>query len=287
MLPRQRASSARDAANYNEWVKRSVLERLQKINDDFYTGHGRDFSSTRQRLQPGVRRLVETLRGDESFLDLGCGNGTLARELARRGHRGAYLGVDSSEELLREARAAGWGVRAEFVRADLLELANARVSEPPLESGGRSIKRSDLHEVMEAVGKTRWMIVAAFAVLHHIPGRDQRQELLRGVRRWMEPQGRLFLSNWQFLDHPRLRARIRPWSTAGLTASDLEANDYLLDWRHGRTGLRYAHQFDEAELRDLSAACGFIVMETFYSDGANHKSGLYQVWQPGTAAPRN
>jgi tRNA (uracil-5-)-methyltransferase TRM9 len=265
-------------------VKRPVLERLRKINYEFYTGHGREFSSTRQRLQPGVRRLVETLRGDETILDLGCGNGALPRELAKHGHRGAYLGVDFSKDLVREAREMVADLSVRFVCVDLLELTDAPVSEPPLGSGSRSGNSSTLNEAHEALRTTRWTVVAAFAVLHHIPGRDHRQRLLRAICRWMEPNGRLFLSNWQFLDHPRMRNRIRPWPAVGLEAGDLDANDYLLDWRHGTVGLRYAHQFDEAELCGLAATCGFSVLETFYSDGADHRSGLYQVWQPATDA---
>ena len=262
-----------------------MLERLRMINYEFYTKHGRAFSSTRRRLQPGVRRLVETLRGDESILDLGCGNGALAQALAKRGHRGPYLGIDFSEDLLAEARQAVTGLSAQFVRADLVELMEPRVSKPPLRAGEPSIKPSSLSGAQTALMAMPWMIVTAFAVLHHIPGRDQRRQLLGAIRRQMRPEGRLFLSNWQFLDHPRMADRVRPWSAAGLDAGDVDVNDYLLDWRHGTLGLRYAHQFDMEELHELSAACGFAVLETFYSDGANHRSGLYQVWQPGTPAP--
>ena len=50
--------------------------------------------------------MLEMLKGDESILDLGCGNGEFARELAKRGHRGLYLGVDFSLPLLREAECS-------------------------------------------------------------------------------------------------------------------------------------------------------------------------------------
>ena len=76
---------------------------LIQINREFYTRFGDPFSATRHRIQPGVRRVLESLKGDESILDLGCGNGELARELAKRGHRGSYLGVDFSIPLLQEA----------------------------------------------------------------------------------------------------------------------------------------------------------------------------------------
>ncbi|HEY3476840.1 MAG TPA: hypothetical protein VGK56_19640 [Anaerolineales bacterium] len=55
--------------------------RLIEINREFYTRFGEAFSATRHRIQPGVRRVLEMLQGDESILDLGCGNGELARAL--------------------------------------------------------------------------------------------------------------------------------------------------------------------------------------------------------------
>ena len=73
------------------------------MNREFYTQFGDSFSVTRHRIQPGVRRVMGTLKEDESILDLGCGNGEFARELARGGHRGPYLGVDFSLPLLRDA----------------------------------------------------------------------------------------------------------------------------------------------------------------------------------------
>jgi len=51
------------------------------------------------------------LKGEESILELGCGNGELARELATRGHRGPYLGLDFSLPLLREAEGLPYGAR--------------------------------------------------------------------------------------------------------------------------------------------------------------------------------
>jgi 2-polyprenyl-3-methyl-5-hydroxy-6-metoxy-1,4-benzoquinol methylase len=66
----------------------STVARLIELNREFYMRFGDSFSATRHRIQPGVRRVLEMLKGDESILDLGCGNGELARELAKRGHRG-------------------------------------------------------------------------------------------------------------------------------------------------------------------------------------------------------
>jgi SAM-dependent methyltransferase len=45
------------------------------------------------------------LTGDETILDVGCGNGTYLSALRRRGHRGPVLGLDYSPGMARHARA--------------------------------------------------------------------------------------------------------------------------------------------------------------------------------------
>src|SRR6185503_8893271 len=97
--------------------------RLIELNRNFYDRFGRPFSATRQRIQPGVRRVLGLLKGDESILDLGCGNGEFARELAKRGHRGPYLGVDFSLPLLQEADSAFDGFSTKFLQLDLTQLS--------------------------------------------------------------------------------------------------------------------------------------------------------------------
>src|SRR5215216_7216511 len=108
---------------YNRDMHPDTAKRLIEINREFYTRFGDSFSATRGRIQPGVRRVLETLRGGESILDLGCGNGELARELAKRGHVGPYLGLDFSLPLLRDAEAQSEGFSAKFVQADLTKLS--------------------------------------------------------------------------------------------------------------------------------------------------------------------
>jgi 2-polyprenyl-3-methyl-5-hydroxy-6-metoxy-1,4-benzoquinol methylase len=236
----------------------STAQRLLALNRDFYERFGADFSATRQRLQPGVTRILETLRGDESILDLGCGNGELARTLARRGQRGSYLGLDFSLFLLREADSSPEGFSARFLAMDLTQLSVF----------------SDQLSVADG-----WSVVTCFAVLHHIPSRELRFRLLGMVNKLLAPSGRFIHSNWQFLNSAKLRRRVQPWERAGLTASDVDEGDYLLDWRRGGEGLRYVHQFSEEELAELAESTGFRVVESFHSDGEGGRLGLYQMWR--------
>jgi SAM-dependent methyltransferase len=231
---------------------------LIEINREFYTQFGDSFSATRQRIQPGVRRVLERLKGDESILDLGCGNGELARQLAKRGHRGAYLGVDFSLPLLREAESQPDDFSARFMEVDLTQLSGFR-------------------DQLSVAGD--WSLITAFAVLHHIPSKELRLDLLRVVNGQLKRNGLFIHSNWQFLNSEKLEARIQPWEAVKLSESDVEVGDYLLDWRRGGRGLRYVHHFDESELEALASASQFEVLDTFYSDGETGNLGLYQIWQ--------
>lgn len=238
--------------------------RLIELNREFYTRFGTSFSATRHRIQPGVRRVLESLKGDENILDLGCGNGELARALAKRGHRGSYLGLDFSLPLLREAESPPSGTSqpegfsARFMEVDLTQLL--AFSDQLLAAG-------------------YWSLITAFAVLHHIPGNELRLDFLRNVHRLLKPDGLFIHSNWQFLNSEKLKARIQPWEAVAVSSWDVDASDYLLDWRSDGTGLRYVHHFNEDELRQLAEVTGFKTLDTFYSDGETRNLGLYQVWR--------
>lgn len=119
-----------------------------------------------------------------------------------------------------------------------------------------------------------------FAAMHHIPSADIRLDILQTVRKLLVDDGKFILSNWQFLNSEKLKRRIQPWSRAGLAVDDVDEGDYLLDWRSGGEGLRYAHHFSYEELTGLAAQVGMRVIDSFLSDGDGGNLGLYQVWSP-------
>jgi tRNA (uracil-5-)-methyltransferase TRM9 len=268
----------KDYTYYNDGVNSATAERLLELNRQFYAQRGRDFSETRLRIQSGIQRIIKTIGVDETILDLGCGNGTFARELSQAGHRGRYLGIDSSAPLLEIAMNASYAFPVDFLQADLIQLPG----ELPgiLEVPGAKASEPQERESPDAPPASGgWSMITAFAVLHHIPGKDLRVALLRRARKLLSSEGRLALSNWQFTSSSRLRERIQPWDSVG-SGLELDSGDYLLDWRRGQLAFRYIHEFSEPELSRLAAESGFSVTETFYSDGADHRSGLYQFWRP-------
>jgi tRNA (uracil-5-)-methyltransferase TRM9 len=247
-------------------VNSNTIQKLIQLNHQFYQTFALQFSTTRQRLQPGVRKILEqgfqavpeAFPIDANILELGCGNGELARELARRGHHGDYLGLDFNADLLEEARH---NLPDDFRRSFLqINLASAGWD--------------------QLIPITPFDVVLAFAVLHHLPGEELRIQVLQKLRRLIKPDGSFIHSEWQFLNSPRLRERIQPWERSGLSTEDVDQGDYLLDWRSGGQGLRYVHHFSETELEALASSTGFQIIETFHSDGEGGKLGLYQLWMP-------
>jgi trans-aconitate methyltransferase len=233
-----------------------ICARLLRLNREFYQTFAQSFSQTRERLQPGVQRILDTLPLQVDLLDLGCGNGELARQLAKRGHRGRYLGLDSSPALLDVARKDQPHPVARFEEADLADPAWCSIPEPPFD------------------------LIFAFATLHHIPSDALRRRVLQEMHVLLAKDGRAMVSVWNFLDSERLRARVVPWEKIQLCEKDVEPGDHLMDWRRGGYGLRYVHHFTQEKLTDLAQSCGFDVEETFRSDGEGGKLGLYQVWAP-------
>lgn len=240
-------------------MDQTTAKKLLALNREFYDRFGGHFSATRQRIQPGVRRALNLIREDASVLDLGCGNGNFLRELQERGHKAALLGVDFSLPLLRDAETIP-GV--EFRAVDL------------------SMLPAYLDPLLEVHGT--WSVVTMFATLHHIPSIEMRVNILRTVRSLLKEDGIFVLSNWQFLNSEKLRARIQPWERAGISDREVDEGDYLLDWRSGGEGLRYAHQFTAQELSGLAEQAQMRVTDSFLSDGDGGNLGLYQVWSPIT-----
>jgi SAM-dependent methyltransferase len=127
--------------------------------------------------------------------------------------------------------------------------------------------------------------VACISTLQHIPGRENRARLLREMGERLEPQGVLFLANWQFADRDRQRRKIMNWAEVDIAEADVEENDYLLTWERGARGRRYVSLIDDKETARLAEVAGLIVIDQFRSDGREGDLNLYSVLRHDAGPP--
>lgn len=245
-----------------------VIEKIQQINREFYQKFAISFSATRGQVQPGVARLLKDAPDAVNWLDIGCGNGTLAGAWVEQGRAGCYCGCDFSRPLLDEAaaRLAGLaipqGMEVDFRLVDL--------SSPDWPTD---------------LPVKNWDVVSMFAVLHHLPSQQKRQLLVERIREIIPSGNPFYLSVWQLQNSPRLLPRVKPWEMVGIPHREVEEGDVLMDWRAGleekdaSEALRYVHVFNETELQSLARSVGFRVADSFYSDGKEGNLALYQIWR--------
>ncbi len=241
----------------------AIAQILVRLNQQFYQTFAKQFSATRQQIQPGVQKVIRQIPKRSRILDLGCGNGKLWQKLVEQGFQGEYIGLDFSAELLDVAALQASQTIArqpeishpQFIQADLTE-----------------------KDWEDRAPKLTYDFVLAFAVLHHLPGELTVVQMFQRIHRWLAPGGKFIFSVWLFLNSPRLRQRIQDWSKIGLSASQVEPGDYLLDWRQGGQGLRYVHHYALDELQRLATQCGFVSTDEFLSDGKGGNLSLYQTW---------
>lgn len=228
---------------------------LNQLNRRFYSDLGCAFSNSRHKAQAGVQKLSAIVPPTASILDIGCGNGTFAAQLALTGFHGQYTGIDFSNPMLGDARLRALPFLANFFEFDFFETDLSQIANQP------------------------YNLISLFAVLHHIPGDHARRKIIKFVHNNLHPTGNFLISNWQFLNSEKLRSRILPWDLAGINPDSVDENDHLLDWKSGGSGIRYAHFFTQSEMDQIASEEGFQVISSFFSDGKSGDLGLYNVWR--------
>jgi tRNA (uracil-5-)-methyltransferase TRM9 len=232
----------------------ATIRRLNAINHEFYRTTADEFDQTRGQAWPGWFNLLPHLTAPVTVLDVGCGNGRLGVFLAQHVEVAHYHGVDSNPALLEHAQTA------------LSHLPSVTL---------------DIRDIVENPPDTGdYDLVALFGVMHHIPGAQQRLDLLHALAQRLRPGGLLGFACWRFYEFERFRNRIVEWPEDVA----VEPHDYLLDWRRGQTALRYCHYVDDAEQAALVAATGLTEIETYRADGFSGTVNQYSLLRKTTAS---
>ncbi|HNW96357.1 MAG TPA: class I SAM-dependent methyltransferase [Candidatus Paceibacterota bacterium] len=203
-------------------------KRAEKLLSDVKADYNRiagHFSKTRTYFWPDAKFLLDYIKEDDLVLDLGCGNGRAFREIKERGAQ--YIGVDFSEELIKEAKDIH--SEADFRVANALQLPFA----------------DDYFDK-----------IYCFAVLHHIPSKQLRQEFMEEAQRVLKPGGLLILTVWDLWSNSRAKKILFQNRLKKLFfASSLGWNDVFYLWKDANGKIlvkRYVHMFKKGELLKLA-----------------------------------
>jgi len=199
-------------------MKKEYAEYLLKKTKEDYSLIAEDFSRTRWNIWAEFsifRDYVE--RGDE-ILDIGCGNGRLLELL--KGKIIGYVGVDSSEELIKIAKRRYPAKK--FLVADALNLP---------------------------FPNNYFDKVFLIAVLHNIPSKELRSKALEEARRVLKPEGLLILTVWDIWRKEAIILILEQLFLKLIGESQLDFKDVFVPW--GKKVKRYYHYFTKRELIDL------------------------------------
>ncbi|MBI5928112.1 MAG: class I SAM-dependent methyltransferase [Chloroflexi bacterium] len=236
----------------------NIIRRLNQLNKAFYAQTAESFSQSRDHAWEGWLKLLPYLKTPLAVLDVGCGNGRFGIFLHEQlGDGIQYHGMDNAPALLEFAQQA-------FDEHGLaFTLENRDMVENPSDAG-------------------EYDLVAVFGVLHHIPGYENRQGFVRRLGERVKNGGYLTFTSWRFYEQPRFRERIVAWPDD----FEVEAHDYLLDWRRDRdmekkTALRYCHYIDDVEHQSLITAAGLTEIVTYRADGRSGDLNCYSLLRRG------
>jgi len=215
---------------------------LRKVRGDYQMLAER-YSASREDIWPEFEEFKKYIKPGMKVLDVGCGNGRLAKIF--NDVKVDYYGLDASLRLLEQARLLFPDYH--FQEGDILSLP---------------------------FPKENFDIVFCILVLHQIPSQELRKKAVEQMYQVLKPNSRLVLSVWN-LWRPKYQSQIKKANFIKLLGlSPLDKNDLMIPWRD--SGIKqYYHAFTQEELRELIADSGFKIEKLFLGKEFKTKKKRY------------
>lgn len=248
-------------------MKIQTIRQLNQINTRFYQLTAGEFSKTRsfywqgwEDLIPHIKKLGQDLKVLK-VLDLGCGNGRFGEFLQKNKlHKKIeYHGADNSGTLLK------------FAAKRLEKLITHKLFELDI------IERLLAGNFEKKLPNKKYHLITLFGVLHHIPSKKLRRKLFLELEKHLANDGLLVFTSWKFLNEKRFeKKQIHP-KIVEVEPTDLEENDYILDWQRGITAHRYCHFTSNEEVKELIKNTNWKIAHEYTADGKSGNLNTYTI----------
>jgi tRNA (uracil-5-)-methyltransferase TRM9 len=268
-----------------------TIDKLNKINQDFYFRISKYWNNKDDSAWYGWNTLLPIIqekfkdKKEISVLDLGCGNARFATFLQSNflNTKINYIGIDTDPQFLLNGKERNKDDFSSFqlIKNDLIKddwttvIQNSFQNTPVKESQNSAAEKN-----------SKFDLVVLFGILHHIPSLISRQHLLNQTSDLLEPNGMSVFTGWRFLDKERLRKRVidpkQPFyhhalNFFGIKQSELEENDYLLDWVKYEYSIRYAHYISFTEAENIAKLANLEIKTYFIDDSLQRDQNNYWI----------
>jgi len=214
------------------------LEKLKKIVLDSYELTAEHFSSTRSKVAaPDFIWASEQVKADDLVLDSVCGNCCLLDYVKLPVNQ--YLGLDQSISLIKIARELHKGHK--FTLGELSDKDNYPTN--------------------------TFSLIFCSAVLSHIPGKKERQKVLKNFFDASKTDGRLLVSFWKMDKKYKQKTRFRLGSLL------LSKRELIFPWKDAsgkQICLRYYHLFSKRSFKREIVKAGWKIEQ--------EKDDKYNYW---------
>lgn len=215
-------------------MRNQGVNEINQINQNFYKKHSQSFSSSRDmNFWKGFEVCKKFIKPDYSILDLGCGNARFLQFLKTENVLfRSYFGVDSEKSFISENKRKF--PEGNFQTQDILDYENFK-----------SIPSNDF--------------VCIFGVTHHIPDKDFRVKWFSNLKELVNQNGFMVVSFWNFNTEKSIPFEPKEYVS--------QKGDYFLGWKQDFSEVRFCHQYDKNELREIIILLAdFNLVEEFEAD---------------------
>jgi len=215
-------------------MNKKTVKRIRLETPRIYNKVAPVFYQTRKKPWPIMDTIKPHIKLATNILDLGCGSGRLAEFISKDQN---YLGIDNSKELISLAKANYENKNIKFKIGDAIE---------------------------SSLPKEKFDLVLLIAVLHHIPTKKLRFEVLKNINSALKPNGKLIITNWN-LWQKQYRKYLFSYRIKFLKNKILRLNDAFIPWRvDNKKQWRYVHSLTKNETKKLLKKAGFEISEIYY-----------------------